>query len=48
MMHYWSWNWGMNLWMLLWYLLVVAILALAFYGLVALVTRGKGGNYLLL
>jgi putative membrane protein len=46
MMHYWNWNWGMNLWMLLWYLMVVAILALAFYGVVALVTRGKGGQLL--
>lgn len=43
-MHYWGWNWGMNLWMILWWLVIAGIIVLAVYGVVALFTRGRLGQ----
>lgn len=40
------WNyhsyWGMGLWMLFWWVLVIGVLALAVYGLVSLINRRPG------
>jgi len=43
-MHYGGWNWGMNLWMILWWLVIAGIIFLAVYGVVALFTRGRLGQ----